>query len=384
MRVLHVYTGNLFGGIESMLATIARHRTTALESEVALCFDGRLAGELRRAGTRTHLLPEARASRLLTVRRSREALVSLLRKESFDRVICHAAWSHAMFAAAVRRAGVPLIFWAHDIMTGRAWTERWARRTPPDLAIGNSGVTAAGIRAIFENVPTITIYPPVDAPPPLSRTDRHALRRELDTPDEAIVIVLASRCDPAKGHAALVDALGRLRDVPNWICWQIGGAQRPADGAYVRGLRQIAARAGIADRVRFAGERDDVPRLLAAADIHCQPNARPDAFGIAFIEALAAGLPVVTTAMGGATEIVDDSCGVLVAPGDSDALTAALRRLAVDRAFRASLASAAPARARALCDPRMQMQRLADALVAMPAPHAPVRLQTAMRTDAIR
>ena len=60
----------------------------------------------------------------------------------------------------------------------------------------------------------------------------------------------------------------------------------------------------------------DVPRLLAAADIHCQPNISPEPFGIAFIEALAAGLPVVTSAIGGAIEIVDDTCGRLVPASD--------------------------------------------------------------------
>ena len=49
-----------------------------------------------------------------------------------------------------------------------------------------------------------------------------------------------------------------------------------------------------------------VPRLMAAADIYCQPNTTPEPFGIAFVEALAAGVPVVTTAMGGPLEIVDD------------------------------------------------------------------------------
>ncbi|HWF85732.1 MAG TPA: glycosyltransferase, partial [Vicinamibacterales bacterium] len=148
-----------------------------------------------------------------------------------------------------------------------------------------------------------------------------------------------------------------------------GGAQRPGEVACLRAVRQVADRVGIADRVRFAGERHDVPRLLAAADIHCQANSRPEAFGVAFVEALAAGLPVVTTAMGGAIEIIDDSCGMLV-DDDPVALADALRRLILDRTFRAALASAAPARARALCDPHTQMERLADALASMPT--APV------------
>jgi glycosyltransferase involved in cell wall biosynthesis len=124
---------------------------------------------------------------------------------------------------------------------------------------------------------------------------------------------------------------------------------------------------GIADQVKWLGERQDVRRLLASADIHCQANLRPEPFGIAYVEALAAGLPVVASRAGGVTEIVDDSCGVLVPPGDSTALAAALDRLIRDRSFRATLAAAAPARARRLSDPATQMGRLADAMLAMSA-----------------
>jgi glycosyltransferase involved in cell wall biosynthesis len=106
-------------------------------------------------------------------------------------------------------------------------------------------------------------------------------------------------------------------------------------------------------------------RLPAAADLHCQANAAPEPFGIAYVEALAAGLPVVASRAGGAIEIVDESCGVLVSPGDVNALAAALERLIVDRPFRARLAAGAPARAQHLSDPATQMARLADALTAM-------------------
>jgi glycosyltransferase involved in cell wall biosynthesis len=366
MRVLHVYSGNLYGGIESILVAIARHGTRGLESEVALCFDGRLASELARTGVRLHRLPPARVSRPLTVRRSRRALAALLQAERFDRVVCHAAWSHAIFGATVRRAGVPLVFWSHDVMTARPWTERLARRTPPDLAICNSDFTARSVPHVFARAPLITIYAPIELPASLTPVDRHTLRRNLDTSDEATVIVQASRSQPWKGHALLARALGRLREVPGWIWWLIGGAQRAGEAAWLDEVKQLADRLGIGDRVRFAGERRDVPRLLAASDIHCQANTKPEPFGVAFVEALGAGLPVVTTAIGGATEIVDASCGVLVAPDDPEALAVALRRLLVDRPLRAALAAAAPARARALCDPDAQMRRLADALAAMP------------------
>jgi glycosyltransferase involved in cell wall biosynthesis len=125
-------------------------------------------------------------------------------------------------------------------------------------------------------------------------------------------------------------------------------------------LRERAEDRGIADRVRFIGERSDVRRLLAAADVHCQANLRP--FGIALVEALAVGLPVVTVAMGGAVEIVDESCGLLISPRDPYALASALRQLVCDPVLRARLAAAAAARARHVSDPTAQMRRLHCAL----------------------
>jgi glycosyltransferase involved in cell wall biosynthesis len=113
-------------------------------------------------------------------------------------------------------------------------------------------------------------------------------------------------------------------------------------------------------RVRFLGQRSDVRRLLAAADIYCQPNTSPDSFGLTFVEGLLAQLPVVTTAMGGALEIVDSSCGVLVQPHDSGALATCLRHLILDPDWRSSLGSAGPCRARRLCDPASQMRKVAD------------------------
>jgi glycosyltransferase involved in cell wall biosynthesis len=119
---------------------------------------------------------------------------------------------------------------------------------------------------------------------------------------------------------------------------------------------------GLEGRVRFLGHRTDVARVLAAADVHCQPNTGPEPFGVAFVEALYAGLPVATTALGGALEIVDESCGVLTPPGDAGALADALGRLTRDVGVRAGLGAAGPSRAAALCDPARQLTRLHELL----------------------
>jgi glycosyltransferase involved in cell wall biosynthesis len=369
MRVLHVYSGNLFGGIEAMLVAMARQPAAAagLESEFALCFDGRLGRELAATGARVHRLGEVRVSRPVTVHRARRALKALIASRPFDRVICHASWSHAIFGGPIRRAGAPLVVWAHDVLEGTHWTERWARRTPPDLAICNSRFTAASVEAIHSGVPLVVVHPPAEiSQPPLSAAERDAVRAELATPTGAVVIVQASRMESWKGHAVLIEALARLRDRSDWVCWQVGGAQRPREVAYLDSLRDRARELGVADRIRFAGQRNDVARLLGAADLHCQPNTSPEPFGVAFVEALAAGLPVVTTAIGGALEIVDDSCGVLVPPSDPAALSVAIDRLAGDAARRTRLGACARRRARELSDPATQLEQLHAALVNMP------------------
>ena len=365
MRVLHVSSGNLYGGVETMLLTIARHRASCpgMDTEIALCFEGRASQELEASGVTVHHLPTPRARSPHTVLRARHALAGVLRTRPFDRVICHGQWAQAVFGPSARRAGTPLVMWVHGPLTGRHWSERWAGWTRPDLAICTSQFTARTLPNLYEDLPAVVVYPPVDvSAEPLSAVERHAVRRELNTSPDAVVIIQASRTEAWKGHALLIEALGLLGDVPNWIWWQVGGAQRPFEESYLESLRAQVGQLGIADRVRFTGERADVRRLLSAADIHCQANLNPEPFGIAFIEALAAGLPVVTVAMGGALEIVDASCGLLVPPADAAALASALRRLVGDLALRARLSAAAPARAKSLSDVTKQLGALKTAL----------------------
>jgi glycosyltransferase involved in cell wall biosynthesis len=110
--------------------------------------------------------------------------------------------------------------------------------------------------------------------------------------------------------------------------------------------------------VKFLGQRSDVQDVLAAADIFCQPNLTPEPFGIVFVEALWAGRPVVTFGLGGALEIVDGSCGLLIPPGDVAGLADALQRLIEQDQLRATLGRGGRARALQLSDPATQMNAL--------------------------
>jgi glycosyltransferase involved in cell wall biosynthesis len=362
--VLHLAAGNLYGGIETFLVTLARqrHLCPEMEPHVALCFEGRLSAELRTAGVPVHALGEVRLSRPWTVWRARRRMLEVLAGEQFGAAVSHGCWAHAVAGPVVRRRRAPLVFFAHGLHAGRDWLERLARWTPPDLVVANSRATANSVALLFPGVASAVVHLPVVAPN-LGCGDeiRRQVRSALGEPHDTAVVLVAARLEPCKGHEVLLDALARLRDVPGWVCLIAGGAQRAAEQDYLRSLQEKAAAGGIASRVRFLGQRSDVVRLLAAADIYCQPNTGPEGFGLSFVEALHAGVPVVTTALGGAREIMTEKCGVLVPPHDPVSLEEVLRRLIQDRGLRDRL-DGGPARAAELCDPQRQLGRLAEVL----------------------
>jgi glycosyltransferase involved in cell wall biosynthesis len=334
-----------------------------MEPHFALCFEGRVAEELRRTGAPVHSLGPVRISRPWLVLRGRRGLRRLLTEIRFDAVVCHSCWPHALFGPAARQAGLPVVFWGHGIPGDGHWLDSWAARTTPDLVIANSRATGFALARWFPRVPKEVLYCPVPAPGETGGTrQRLAFRASLHTPADAVVIVMASRLERLKGHAVLLKALASMRDLPGWACWIAGGPQRPQEEAYDQELRAVVAGEGLGARVTFLGERNDIARLLRAGDIYCQPNMEPEGFGIAFIEALDACLPVVTTALGGALEIVDETCGLLVPPGAADLLAEALHGLIREPAARLRLGAGGPRRARQLCDPATQLGRLSDLL----------------------
>jgi glycosyltransferase involved in cell wall biosynthesis len=356
-----VYAGNLYGGVERMLATLASTPLDALDQAFALSFEGRLADELRRAGARLHLLGPVRASRPWTGLRARRRLSSVMRGDRPDVAVCHSSWAYGIFGPVARKHRVPLVFWLHDLVTGRTWADRLASRTRPDLAISTSRFVSGALDRLWADLPVELVHPPVAALG-IDAAARHAVRAELGTPASDVVIVMASRLEPWKGHPMLLAALGSLRDLPGWTCWIAGGAARPAEATHLREMQAMAGRLGIASRVHFLGERADVPRLMTAADVLCQPNAAPEPFGISFVEAMYAGLPVVSTELGGAREVLAPSVGILVPPADVAALAHVLKDLIQQPSLRRRLGGAGPPRARELCEPQQQAERMRRAL----------------------
>ena len=361
MRVLHLLPGNLYGGVETFIACMARRKDLAsdLEHHFALCFEGRLAEELATSHAPVHRLGAMRARFPWTVVRGRHRLTSLLGRSSVDVAVTHSSWSHAMFAPVLHRQGVPNVFYLHGPIGDMGWTDRLAARTLPAAMIAVSRDTLGTGQKLFPDVAAHVLNYPIPWPAveqPLGVRDE--VRADLGAGPGEVVLLQASRADSWKGHDRLLAALARLLDVPGWTCWIAGGAQRPKERRFLAKIREQASRLGLERRVRFLGERRDVPRLLAAADVYCQANVGGEGFSLAFMEAFNAGLPIVTTDIGGAPELIDDSCGVLVGLADTAAFAAALRRLIIDGNLREGMGTQAKRRVASLCDPAARFDDL--------------------------
>jgi len=355
----------MFGGIETLLVTLAKYRDVCpdMEMAAALAFDGRLSDELSAAGVPVQQLGPVRASRPGSILMARRNLRSLLKSSSIDVAVSHGTWPHAVFGPAVRTAGIPLVLWLHNDVNGRHWIQRWASITRPNLTICNSSFTASSLPRLFRSCShSVVHYPVANRNAAESAELRRAVRQELNTPDDSVVLLQVSRMQPWKGHRLLIDALGRLDRRSNWVCWIVGYPQTPEEIQYRRELVEQAYSAGVSDRIRFHETRGRVDHLYGAADIFCQPNASPEPFGIVFVEAMLAALPVVTTAMGGPVEFLDASCGALAKPGDPNEVAKSLMRLIGDASLRRLLGEAGRARAQEWFDPTRQLKKLAQAL----------------------
>jgi glycosyltransferase involved in cell wall biosynthesis len=162
-------------------------------------------------------------------------------------------------------------------------------------------------------------------------------------------IVTVANLRPEKSHETLLAAAAILiRSYPN-LRFQFVGA-----GPRRRELEELTQARGLAGHVEFLGHRDDVPSLLAAADAFVLPS-RSEAFPNGVIEAMGAGLPVVACGVGGLLDLVDDQrTGLLVPPGDFQAMADALRSL-IDDPLRADALGRA---ARAVIQQRYSFDRM--------------------------
>ncbi|AHE98220.1 glycosyl transferase [Thioalkalivibrio paradoxus ARh 1] len=179
-------------------------------------------------------------------------------------------------------------------------------------------------------------------------------------------ILCVGAVTPRKGQDLLVRALATLRSIP-WHCVIAGSLARHPN--HVRQVREQIRTAGIADRVQLAGECTSarLNHLYRSSQLFALPSWH-EGYGMAFAEAMAHGLPVIGTRAGAIPDTVPRQAGILVAPGDIEALIQALARLLQDPAARARLGQAGRHHARTLADWPAAAQQLASAVLELTRP----------------
>jgi len=360
LRVLHPITRLTLGGSsENTIASCVALDRAGYQCLVATSFresDASSLDDARRRGCRVVDIPAlgreiaplgdlaALAELVRSIRRERPAIVHTHTSKAgfigrlaavIARVpaVIHQPHGHIFYGYySPRRTAV---FTALERMAAR-WTDRIITLTDRGAAehLARGIGRAEQYVTVPSGVPTAELR--ATAPP------RGEARARLGLDPDAFVVIGLGRLVPIKGFDLLVRALPAVAEqVPSARVLLVG------DGAERQRLEAVAASLDVTRQLRLAGETLDVAAYLAAADVVAVPS-RNEGMGRVIVEAMALGLPVVATAVGGIPDVVTDGeCGRLIAPEDVDALSAALIELGRDPALRRKLGEAAMQRAEA-------------------------------------
>ena len=194
-----------------------------------------------------------------------------------------------------------------------------------DFLVGQRHVPADRVRVIWNGAPLAEFAP-------VSRDAALAVRRQLGLPEAAPLVGAIGRLNEQKGHRYLLEAAARVRQRLTDARFLLVG-----DGDLEPVLRAQARDLGLGEAVVFAGHRDDVPAVLGAIDVLCISSTY-EGTPLALFEAFAAGKAVVSTAVDGCREVIEDGVtGLLVPPRDPEALATRLVEALQDRQLRQAL-----------------------------------------------
>ena len=240
-------------------------------------------------------------------------MAAVVRERRIDVIHTHLSRAHFFGVLLRRLAGVPVVATAHSARLQPHW---WWN----DHVIAVSEATARFQRRV-NLVPRgrlSVVHNFVPLPGPIAADARPRLRASLGVAPDELLLGRVGSLFREKGVVHLVRALSKI---PKAKLLLVG------DGEAEVALRAEAANRGVTERVIFAGPRSDVSEILAALDVFVLPSL-VEAFPMAILEAMAAGLPVVATRVGGVSECVaDGETGLLVPPGDPEALAHAIASL---------------------------------------------------------
>ncbi len=322
MPVVHVVQNLAIGGLERVVLNLAAHvhRERFPSAIVCLGPGGPLVEQARAAGVGVSVLDQRAGFRPGTVL----GLARAFRAQRVGIVHCHNAAPLVYGAAAARISGTAVVYTAHGMKTSGARQPVCLARlglvdefvTVSDdarrIAIESAGAAPERVQRIWNGVDSVAYRRADDE-------TRARVRRSLGLPADAFVFTMVARLSAAKDHANLIRAFAAVsaRD-PRADLVVVGDGELRAD------VEKLVNELGLADRIRLLGSRTDVADLLGAFDCFVLSSCT-EGLAMTLLEAMAAGLPVVATRVGGNAEVVvDGETGLLVPARDTARLFEAM------------------------------------------------------------
>lgn len=349
VRTMWLVKGLGPGGAEHLLLLAARHRDqTAVQPRVVylLAHKTALVSGLEDVGVPTTCLGGRRLADprwLFRIRRS-------LRTDPVDVVHAHsplaAVAARIVLRTLSRRHRPRMVTTDHSLWSGHGRLMRWADRATcwvDDAHIAVSQAVLASLPARLRSRTEVVLHGIDLAAVRGQRDSRHEVRKELGVPADGTIVGTVANLRPIKGNADLFAAARVVLDEePNVRFVTVG------QGPQEEELRQLHDSLDLGDGLLMLGHRPDAVRVMGACDVFCLASHR-EGLPVALMEALALGLPIVATDVGGIPEVVDDGVeGTLVPPADPRRLADAVLDLARDDERRQQMADAARRRGESL------------------------------------
>ena len=350
IRVCHLASGDLWAGAEVQIATLLRalKADPAFDLSAIVLNKGRLAEELAAAGIPVTVYDESGGA--LKILRS---LVSHLNRDRPAIVHSHRYKEHILGAFAAKLSHNPIVVqtyhgleehlrgWAALKMGAYTRLNTISGNMAAQGFIGVSGEIAGVLQRRYPSGTVRCIRNGVDLTRVKATKSRAEVREQLGIPAGAFVVGTVCRLTPVKGIEYLIRASGITRKNHGY---QQGRLVIVGDGPLRPILEDLAREVGIADDTLFLGARTDVYDLMAAFDALALPSLH-EGIPMVVLEAMAIGVPIIASRVGGIPEIVDDGQEALLVPAqEPDALALAIDALAQDAALRDRLRTAARAR----------------------------------------
>jgi len=350
-RVLFVISSLELGGTETQMAQVAQrlnrngHRVTV----VCLRPGGVLEDKLKNVGVPVLVFPKE--GFLVSLRGAYEILrlVRFIRRNAFDVVQAHDLWGNLMAVPAARIAGVPIIISSQRDLAHLYWYTPLRSRIIQVIHRLSTNVIANS--AAVENMLVNDFHIPrrrvrilrngLDFERfALAQGDRLKIFPSVDS-KARLVAVVANMHSSVKGHHSLIEAARSICNVVHNTSFVLVG-----DGKERRNIEEHTIRAGVREHFIFLGSRKDVPEVLSCCELSVLASSA-EGFPNVVLEAMAAGLPVVATRVGGIPEIIEDGLsGLLVPAQDDQALAEAILRVMQDPGLAAKLGRAGQQRVR--------------------------------------